>query len=247
MGDIISNYGRFVAPLAIQALSILLSITSFSSHAAEKMTIRGDRYCEIVFTESITTYKVYNTFGLNDCPAAIWNNINVNQVKKDAGSSFVHLNGPRYWVIDGYKHSSLINATPKTLGGLAMRETGILHLSAYDLLRAKSGSHYQQWKVERHSTWIYEAGKPIYELIDPEGNVYVMQSYSTQKYPQTKESLTSLVSRLTLPTGWQFKTGDIKNREALHTIDNVAIVVQDDYLNTYQKATHDFLQDNQHT
>src|SRR3990167_547662 len=241
MRDIVSNYGRFVAPFVLQALLILSSMIPFSLHAAaEKMNIRGDRYCEIIFPESITTYEVYTTFGLSDCPQAIWNNVNIAQVKKDAGSSFVHLNGPRYWVIDGFKHTSLIHSTPKTLGGLAMRETGVLHLTAYDLLRAKSGAHYQQWKVERETTWIYEPGKPIYELIDPEGNVFVMQSYSIEKYPQTEDSLASLATNLKLPVGWQFKTGNIKKREALHTINHVAIVVQDDFLNTYQMATHDY-------
>src|SRR3990167_5803322 len=201
MRELISNYGRFVAPLVIPVLSTLLLIPPATSHAAEKMRIRGDRYCEIIFTESITQYEVYNTVGLNDCPAAIWSKVNINQVKKETKSSFVHLNGPRYWVIDGFKHSSLMNSTPKILGGLAMREAGVLHLSAYDLLRARSGSNYQQWKVERRSIWIYEPGKPIYELIDPEGNVYVMQSYSTQKPPQTQASLASWASKLTLPAG----------------------------------------------
>lgn len=241
MRDIISNYGWFVKQLVIQALSVFLLITPFSSQAAEKMNIRGDRYCEIIFTESITTYDVYNTFGLNDCPQSVWKKVNIAQVKKEVGSSFVHLNGPRYWVIDGFEHSSLVNSTPKILGGIAMREAGILHLSAYDLLRAKSGSHYQQWKVERQTTWIYEPGKPIYELIDPEGNVFVMQSYSIQKHPQTQAALSSLASKLSLPAGWQFKSGNIKKREAIHTTNNIAIVVQDDFLNTYQMAAHDFL------
>lgn len=239
-----SNYGRFVAPLVIKTLSIILLITPFSSQAAEKMNIRGSRYCEIIFTESLTTYEVYNTFGLNDCPQAVWDKVNLDQVKKEAGSTFVHLNGPRYWVIDGIKNASLMNSIPKVLGGLAMREAGVLHLSVYDLIRAKSGSQYQQWKVERQTTWIYEPGKPIYELIDPEGHVFVMQSYSTQKYPQSQASLASLASKLSLPTGWQFKTGDIQKRETLSTTNHLAIVVQDNFLNTYQLAAHDFLVEN---
>ena len=247
MSDINSNYGRFVVPLIIQLLSIFLFITPLTSQAAKKMNIRGSRYCEIIFTESITQYDVYNTFGLNDCPESIWSQVNIDQVKREANSSFVHLNGPRFWVIDGFVHSNLVKANPKILGGLAMREAGVLHLSAYDLLRAKSGSHYQQWKIERQTVWIYEPGKPIYELIDPEGNVFVMQSYSIQKHSQTQDSLASLASKLTLPSGWQFKTGTLTKRETLKTINNVAIVVQDDFLNTYQKATHDFLAKNQPT
>lgn len=91
--------------------------------------------------------------------------------------------------------------------------------------------------------WIYDAGKPVYELIDPKGNVFVMQSYSVQKEPQTEQSLTQLGSKLKLPTQWRFKTGILKKAGTVQAIDNMAVVVQDDFLNTYQKATHDLLAD----
>ena len=33
-------------------------------------------------------------------------------------------------------------------------------------------------QVKRDTIWTYDAGKPIFELTDPDGHVYVMQSYS---------------------------------------------------------------------
>lgn len=120
-----------------------------------------------------------------------------------------------------------------------MREAGVLQLSALDLLKAKEP--YQTHDVKRHTTWIYEKDKPIYELIDPKGNVFVMQSYSIQKSPQTESSLRALGKKLNLPSGWHFKTGVLKQSETLEAIHNVAVVVQDDLLNTYQKASVDFL------
>ncbi|MCL9684553.1 hypothetical protein [Legionella maioricensis] len=203
------------------------------------MHMRGERYCEIILSKKITSYAIYNTLGLNDCPPNIWDKVTVAQVKQETGFSFAHLNGPRYWVIDGFNHSNLINSAIKTINGLAMREVGVLDIKWVDLL--KSRFPYHQHHVKRQTTWFYEAGKPIYELIDANGEVFVMQSYSIQQSPQTEQSLAQLGTTLKLPKGWIFKTGLLKTAESIEAINNLAIVVQDDLENTYQKAPHDLL------
>ena len=217
---------------------LLLSIPALQ--AAEKSHLRGGRYCEILLSKSFTTFAVYNTWGLNGCPEGLWRKETVASVKKETSVKAVHLNGPRYWVIDGFTRSNLLNPTVKSIGGIPMREAGVLHLSVFDLLQSKSS--YQEHKVDRQTTLIYQAGKPVYELIDPKGNVFVMQSYSVELSKQTQATLSNLASKLKLPSGWRFKTGTLKQTERLQAIRNVAVVVQDDLLNTYQMATHDFLQ-----
>lgn len=119
-----------------------------------------------------------------------------------------------------------------------MREAGILHLSLMDLFKNKP---YQSHVVHRKTTWVYQADKPVFELIDPNGQVFVMQSYSVQKYPQTMNTLTQLGAKLQLPKGWKFKTGVLNKPETIEAVNNKAVVVQDNFLNTYQKASHDFL------
>ncbi|CAM2989224.1 Uncharacterised protein [Legionella steigerwaltii] len=230
---------RGYANTFIAALLTLLLIPSFSS-AAQKSNLRGQRYCEIIYSKNLMDYAVYNTIGLNDCPQKIWEKINLDDVKKEVGTQHVHLNGPRYWMIDGMKNSDLVNSKIKNFNGLAMREAGVIHISLKDLL---VNHPYKQRKVARKTTWIYDAGKPVYELIDPQGNVFVMQSYSVQLIPQTQQSLAQLGSRLTLPKNWKFKMGIIKKTETVQAIDNMAVVVQDNFFNTYQKATHDLLAD----
>ncbi|WP_131780444.1 hypothetical protein [Legionella bozemanae] len=220
-------------------LAVLLITPTFSA-VAQKSNLRGMRYCEIIFSKSISNYAVYNTIGLNDCPQNMWNKITANDVKKETGAAHVHLNGPRYWTIDGIQNSELVSPNIKTFNGLAMREAGVLHIRLKDLLL---GSPYKPRDVARKTTWIYDAGKPVYELIDPKGNVFVMQSYSVQKEPQTEQSLTQLGLKLKLPAQWRFKTGILKKAGTVQAIDNMAVVVQDDFLNTYQKATHDLLAD----
>lgn len=229
-----ANHRHFLIIVAI------FTLIPFWSVAAEKSNLRGQRYCEIIIPKSFSDYAVYNTWGLNDCPQDIWSKITVSGVKKEMGVHFAHLNGPRYWVIDGFKNTTLINPMTKTICGLPLREAGVLHISLFELL--KSSSFYKEHIVARQTTWIFDAGKPVYELISPTNKVFVMQSYSVQNTAQTPESLSQLGIKLNLPTGWKFKTGTLKKLELLQAIDNKATVIQDDLLNTYQLATHDFIE-----
>ena len=100
---------------------------------------------------------------------------------------------------------------------------------------------YKKHHVARKSTWVYSAGKPIYELISPTKQVYVMQSFSTEVVKLNEESLPKLGSMIKLPKGWKFKTGVLDKEAKLVTMNNKAVVVQDSLKNTYQLASHDFL------
>ncbi len=221
-------------------LTIFLTFFIVSTlHAANKLGMRNGRYCEIILSASLSQYKVYNTWGLNMCPENKWQAVTVEKVKQETKASRVHLNGPRYWVIDGFKNTNLINPTVTVIAGIPMREAGIVHLGLMDLL--KLHKPYQNHEVNRESTWIYQAHKPVYELISPKGEVYVMQSYSIESHPQTLASLSNLGNTLHLPNGWHFKTGILKKTQTLATQNKKAFVIQDDFYNTYQLANHDFL------
>lgn len=224
--------------LQISGLFLLL-LSPGLIHAADQTGLRGKRYCEIVLAKSLTRYEVYNTLGLGECPPAQWNKMSISQVKKGTKASFVYLNGPRYWVIDGFKNTSLLNKSIQTFQGMAMREAGLLNFKVADLLKASSP--FYKHEVQRHTTWVYQAGKPIYELIAPNGEVFVMQSYSTKKLAQNESSLPSLGSKLKLPKGWVFKSGILTKPAVVVAVNDMAFIVQDNFDNTYQKASHDFL------
>lgn len=229
------NYFRI--KFSVSFLFILF--LSFPVVAANLNDVRGLRYCEIIFSQSKLKFAVYSTINLNDCPEALWKRINAADVKKEIGSFFVYLNGPRHFVMDGMKDSQLVSPIKKSFGGLDMREAGIVHLSLWDLVMG--ARPYREHRVDRETTWVYKAGRPVYELIDPKGQVFVMQSYSLEKQPLTASSLAGLGAKLTLPTGWTYKVGVLKKTAYLKAIDNIAIVVQDNLLNTYQLAQNDFL------
>ena len=224
---------------SIKVTILALCYSSSLAYAAEMDNIRGKRYCEVIVAKNRWTLFVYNSFGLNDCPAKTWSKMSPEVLQKETNAAWVKLNGPRYWIIDGFKNSHVLNSEPKVLGGITMREAGILHLGLSEIMKGATPYHTQP--VHRHTTYVFHANSRVYELVNPQGQVYVMQSYSIQKKPQTEESLVNLGAQLKLPAGWHFKTGVLKDEKRLPTLNDKAIVIQDNYSNTYQEAPHDFL------
>lgn len=225
--------------LIIAFLSFLLVLPSLS-YGEDKTNMRGKRYCEIVIAKSKNDVAIYNTFGLSDCPEAIWKKVDINQIKKETGGVLVRLNGPRYWIIDGLTNTSLMDPTVKTIGGLEVRQFGEMVASPSDFFLLNIPYHPRI--VKRHTTWIYEEGKPIYELIDSKGHIFVMHSYSVEVAPQTEQTLADLGKTLKLPPGWQFKTGILKKTVTLEAVNGIADVLRDNLMNAYQSSAKDLLQ-----
>lgn len=197
--------------------------------------LRGERYCEILIASRSGTHvaiDVYNTIAVSDCPADAWAKANADQIRDELGATKVIKNGPRYWTIVHMTSSKLIDPTPRLLGGIAMRLAGRLARSIAD---AREGVPYQVQEVQRTTVWVYDAGKPVYELVDPQGHVYDMQSFSGQKVDQTIESLATLGQRLHVPDGWTFRSRVLTSELQLTAVGGVAHVVQDDLANTYTR------------
>jgi hypothetical protein len=222
-------------------VTLLNTFPSFTqAQSPQGVETRGMRYCEIILHKKQLNFAVYNTIFLNSCPEDLWSKITVDSIKKETNQHFVHLNGPRYFMFDKIENSSLINTKIRMLGGIAMREAGVLQLKPFELI--KKPNPYVKHIVERKTTWVYDADKPVYELINPQGEVFVMQSYTTQVLPTLIESdLPTLSKKLHLPKDWTFRTGKLKQVQKVIAINHKAVVVTDDLLNAYQQAPHDLL------
>jgi hypothetical protein len=197
--------------------------------------VRGDRYCEILVGHLDGTnvhIDVYNTYLLNDCPDDVWSKLDPAAIKAEAMADVVVLNGPRYWVMDAFEDTKPIDAAPVTLGGLSMRLSGALDRPISAVMGGQAP--YAPLSVTRTTTWVYDAGKVVYELVDPEGKIFDMQSYSVQKSPQTEASLAQLGAALKLPSGWQFRSRTLDAKLEVTAVDGLATIVQDDLANTYQ-------------
>jgi hypothetical protein len=204
----------------------------------QPQALRDQRYCEVLVGAHGSNFPheliVYNTVGLNDCPQWLWSRITAAKVKAEARAHFVRLNGPRHWTIDAFVGSELLNPAVRTFEGLAMREAGVLHLGFRDFLSQRP---YAEHMVARKTTELFKAGLPVFQLLDSDGEVFFMQSYSLQVDPwQTMDALKTLGQKLRFPRGWSFRVVTLRSDYLLESAGGQATVIQDDLLNTYQKS-----------
>jgi len=219
-------------------LTAVLAASPVCSQPSALPDLRDQRYCEVLVGAHGSYFPheliVYNTIGLNDCPPSLWARVTVARVKAESRAHFVRLNGPRHWTIDAFVGSELLNPAVRSFEGLAMREAGVLHLGFRDFLSQRA---YAEHIVARRTTEFFKAGLPVFQLLDPDGDVFFMQSYSLQvDSRQTMESLPTLGQRLRLPRGWSFRVVTLKKDYRLEAAGGQATVLQDELLNTYQKS-----------
>lgn len=199
--------------------------------------LRDARYCEVISVarKGLTfTVEVYNTLGLNDCPAAPWSALNDKALAKQQNVTAIKLNGPRHWVLDGIEGRG-VSATGKTVdfGGVKM---GLRATITTKLWQGTVGDKfYTPNKVKRETVWHYKAGQPVFELISPTGDTYVMQSYAQIVDPKLSlADLPRLGERLKLPKGWKYQTRSLTANDAVKA-NGLAYVINDDMYNSYQR------------
>lgn len=222
-------------------LTLLALVTACDDAASDSPaeTLRDARYCEILLGTAdleagTVAIDVYNTVGLNDCPQAEWAAIDADALKAETMADVVILNGPRHWVLDEFEQSTLLDTTVRAFGGVEMRKAGALELALAEV--ATPSSPYTPRTVRRDTTWRYFAGESVYELVGPDGAIYVMQSYSTQQVAQDEASLAGLGEVLELMAGWSFRSRVLDEQLLVTAVDGLATVVQDERGNTYQRS-----------
>ncbi len=196
--------------------------------------IRDVRYCEVVLlkADSDGLYaEVWNTMGLSECPQDQWEALDTAAIAAEYGAATALANGPRYWTLDRIDATVRLTAPVTTFGSIEMFLGATVDLGA----GLPSTAPYTQRPVARDTVFYFDAGTEVYELTDPDGVVYVMQSYS-QKFDPTlsADQLAGLGSRLKLPVGWTFSSRVLDAELAVRDVDGVAVVVQDDLENSYQ-------------
>ena len=192
------------------------------------------RYCEVIELKGVpptATATVWNTIGLNRCPAAQWRALDAGALARELGDTAVVLNGPRHFLMDS---ASAQAGGRRAFHGLRTTKVATIAIrSAADLVQTP----YTDRTIARSNTWRWKAGRVVFELIAPGGDVYVMQSYAQIKDPTlTLAKLGSLGRRLKLPSGWRYRTRRLR-RELVLATPRGATITQDELQNTYQLAS----------
>lgn len=179
---------------------------------------RNMRFGEILVVR-LRGVDVYNTTGVSDCPAELWDALDVRKIRKQFHAHKVEKNGPHYWMMDSQTVSFGEKAS---FGGIDARWVARLPLTT--ALAAATGSRpYKVFTPKKTQKMVYSKGKPVYELVDPDGNVYVLQARE-ERFPI--DSLAKLNEQLKLPAGWQFRTYnlsedlilDLKSDETIYAV-----------------------------
>ncbi|MEX0767534.1 MAG: hypothetical protein WD029_03590 [Microthrixaceae bacterium] len=194
---------------------------------------RNTRYGEIIAAFSRDgkfVAEVYGTQLLNDCPQQLWDTLDAGSIAEELSALFVKLNGPRYWVLDGLGSKvDVVDPVFREFNGLTTRRIAVVELG-----ESPSVVPYTENYVNRGAVFFFDAGKHVFELIDPDGKAYVMQSYCIGVRPNISlDSLESLGDLLTLPEGWAYQTRVLSEELVVDTSDHLATVLQDELENSY--------------
>ncbi|MEM9717997.1 MAG: haloalkane dehalogenase [Bacteroidota bacterium] len=197
--------------------------------------IRDFQYCEVlpVFEcGSNVITEVYASFSHNDCPDADWFALNEEELKDEFNMVDVRLNGPRHWVINKVEGGT----TDGSSGFDKVFSFGNIEMGLSAQIQGRSAEDfYQDSEVQRTTVYTFSAGNEIYKLVNPQGEEYIMQSYSRKvERDQSIDDLASLGSRLNLPSGWSFRV-EVLEEDFLLVTEGLAFVIQDDLENAYQK------------
>ncbi|MDO8390567.1 MAG: hypothetical protein Q7V57_08770 [Actinomycetota bacterium] len=203
---------------------------------ADPNALRGVRYCEVLLLRQEATglvADVWNTMGHSTCPQADWEALDAAAIATERGSLLARLNGPRYWTLDEIDATMQLDAPVTTFGTIEMFLAATVDLGP----GTPTQTPYTERGVVRETVFVFHEGSEVYILTDPDGTLYVMQSYSqTLDTTMSADRLPGLGGELQLPAGWTFTVETLSDRLELFSTDGIATVIQDDFQNTYQRV-----------
>jgi hypothetical protein len=199
----------------------------------------GDKlvFCEVALITGTSKANAiadfYNSTGTDICTPERFAGLDKAKIKEETGAREVFLNPSRRWTFD--QLDVYEDGIERTFGGIKMTWMGVVPVS--ELEKGVTKGHYNPGYIFRNNQYTFKKGREIYLLDAPDGEVFVMQSFSN--YKQQKVTLAdarNLGSVLTLPPGWKFRSV-VLDRDLIvnqKRTNGLAHVFQDDMLNAYQ-------------
>jgi hypothetical protein len=205
-----------------------------NSVPAQPLTdVFGKRYGEVLLVRpgaSGPEATVYNSFPLNDCPQELWSKLDAEAIARENDAAVALLNGPRYWLMSSIEKVAHRPPVMKTFGGIEMLRQATVELSSMN------PAPYSVNRVARNTVFTFDAGRPVFELVDPDGQRWVMQTWSqTVDAALSLDDLPGLAGRLSLPVGWTYESRTLAAPLRVDTTTQSAHVTQDDLANSYSR------------
>ena len=235
------------AAIGALCLSFLLGACggsgSTASNSGPPAELRDYPYCEVIpdtISGGTLTEHIFNTLPFGPCLENEFATVTEQDVVDaynaayGANSTSATINGVRHWVLDTLTSTGGVTSSGDTLtvAGIEFGLVGQLQTPVGD---ATIGTDpYTVNTVQRNTIYTFKKGLQVFELTDPSGNVYVMQSYSQQLEPSlTLEKLPDIGPTNQLPAGWSYAARRLTEDLTL-TASGSTQIVNDYYRNTYQ-------------
>lgn len=185
----------------------------------------------------------YNSLGItfdvsNEEMDARFRALDDTKLKQEYGGDGVRFNGPRRFVANRFVGSTFEGGKKFMMGPIPMHLAGTFMPPDFDAFMSGKQVPYVETISKRSTTFYYNAGEEVYELVTPKGTVYTMFSASQKVDPKnTVDKLSTLGNRLTLPKGWTFRVRTLDKELALvstYDADPPNTIVLDQFENNYQ-------------
>jgi hypothetical protein len=217
--------GTMAAPVVAQTDNVKADEGSMTAELIHKT--RDMRFGEILVVRE-GGIEVYNTTGINDCPAELWDNLDTKKLAKELGARAVQLNGPHYWMMDTQTVSF---GKTVSFGGLEARFVAVLDPKILEKGGKKGSAPYTVFSPKKTQKMIYAKGKPVFELVDPDGRAYVLQAHEATFPIETLGSLGKQMKQL--PQGWQYRTRILTEDLVLNISPDMTIYAVGDEFHQY--------------
>ena len=113
------------------------------------------------------------------------------------------------------KQGAVADLPKEDFGGIEMYRQASVEIGSL----ADAAAPYAPRAVDRSTVFTFDEGRTVYELTDPAGSTYVMQTWSQQKDPSLEEDdLAGLGDRLQLPDRLELRAAHV-GRAAPHRHD----------------------------
>lgn len=198
---------------------------------------RGSRFCEvglITGTGQVNAIaNIWNTAGACDPTPELFGALDADDIARENGVLRAWLNPVSSWMID--RLDVWEAGVDRTFGGITGTWIGVA--DAATMMPATVLDSYHPGYIYRNATFTFDRGSEVYLLDAPDGEVFVMLSFTRHWDPTLSEDkLAHLGGRLDLPGGWGFRAEMLDQDMEVSTSkhDNLAHIVQDNLHNVYQ-------------
>ncbi len=198
--------------------------------------MRGYRFCEVGLitgtSQDNAITNIWNTTGACDPAPEQVGALEADTIARENGAVRAWLSPVRRWMCDRLDVREA--GDDKTFGAITGTWMGVAGAAA--LMQTAAECSYHPGYICRNATVTYGTGSKVYLLDAPDGEVFVLQSFTRHVDPALSEaSIAHLSSRLDLPGGWGFRTETLdQDLEVSPNPDNLSHVLQDNLHNVYQ-------------